>query len=201
MTARPSLSDLSKLVVADASVLINLNASGHAERIIRACPGALVVTEAVADELQTCPRTGRRDDKLIDALVAQGQLRVEKLGSAGLEHFGSLVIGSAADTLDDGEAATIAYALEMNAVALIDERKARRICGQRFPTLSLMTTVQMLRQPEIAIGLGATNFREAIVNALSKARMQVAPADRAWVIETIGSESAAQFPILAKALR
>lgn len=173
----------------------------YAERIIRACAGGFVVTEAVADELQTCPRTGRRDDKLLDLLVAQGHLTIANLGAAGLDHFGSLVIGNAADTLDDGEAATIACALEMGAVALIDERKARRICAECFPMLPLLTTVQMLRRPEITAALGAIDFRDALVNALSKARMQVAPADREWVMHMIGSECAALFPSLTKISR
>lgn len=40
-------------------------------------------------------------------------------------HFTNLVSSPAVETLDDGEAATIAYALDQSATALIDERKGR----------------------------------------------------------------------------
>jgi predicted nucleic acid-binding protein len=44
----------------------------------------------------------------------------------------TLVIGHATETLDDGEAATISYALEHKGLALIDDRK----CAERFPSLN-----------------------------------------------------------------
>src|SRR5215469_16749115 len=52
-------------------------------------------------------------------------VRVVQLGDDGKRVYGSLVEGTAARTLDDGEAATIAYAHEAGAVALIDEKKAQ----------------------------------------------------------------------------
>ena len=55
-------------------------------------------------------------------------MRVVQLGDDGKRVYGSLVEGTAARTLDDGEAATIAYAHEAGAVALIDEKKAQAIC-------------------------------------------------------------------------
>lgn len=201
MTAPPSSPDPSQTIVVDASVAINLNASAHSSSILAAFPNSFAVTDIVVGELQTCVRTGREDGRLLDALITAGRLTVAKLGATGLRHFESMVIGDAIDTLDDGEAATIACALEKNAMALIDERKARRICGQRFPALRLLSTVQLLRDTKVLKALGNQALREAVANALAEARMQVDTSDRAWVVDLIGIERAAAYPSLSKALR
>jgi predicted nucleic acid-binding protein len=59
------------------------------------------------------------------------------------------VVGPAQTTLDDGEAATIAHAVALNGVALIDERKANRICTERFPELRIASTVDILVHPSV----------------------------------------------------
>lgn len=55
-----------------------------------------------------------------------GLISVAKLDDLTESHFEDLVIGRGDATLDDGEAATIAYGAEKGAIALIDERKAMR---------------------------------------------------------------------------
>ena len=70
------------------------------------------------------------------------------------KHFETLVVGAGANTLDDGEAATIAYALTNRLEALIDERKACRICAERFAALDVTTTVEVLLDPAMENELG-----------------------------------------------
>ena len=82
--------------------------------------------------LRSTGRNGRNDADALCTLAATGLVEIVRLGNVGIGYFTALVSGSAAQTLDDGEAATIAYALECSATALIDERKANRICAERF---------------------------------------------------------------------
>ena len=105
-------------------------------------------------------------------------------------------------TLDDGEAATIAHALWRDAVALIDERKARRICAERFPRLRLASTVDVLLHSLVTDALGETGQRDAIFRALRDAKMQVVPPDRMQeLVRRIGPVRAAactSLPVWAR---
>ncbi len=149
MERQSCLNDLTLPVVADTSVIINLNASGCAEAILDALPNRFLVVSEVKRELEEDQRTGRNDATALNALVASGRVEIAQLGDSGIQHFSDLVTGPAAQTLDDGEAATIAYALEHGAVALIDERKANRICTERFPALVTGSTVDLLAQGNV----------------------------------------------------
>ena len=108
MTPRSCLRDPTVTVIADTSVVINLHATGCAETILEALPNRFFVVSQVLDELETDRRTGRNDAGAIAASVASGRITVVQLGDAGRGSFLNLVSGSAARTLDDGEAATIA---------------------------------------------------------------------------------------------
>ena len=96
------LNDPTVAVVADTSVVINLNATGFAQAILDALPNPFVVVEEVAIELEGGRRNGRKATDGLNALIAAGQVEIVRLGSDGMLHFGGLVSGPAADTLDDG---------------------------------------------------------------------------------------------------
>jgi len=117
-----------------------------------------------------------------------------------MSHFESLVSGSAAETLDDGEAATIACAIERAAVALIDDRKAIRICTERFPNLTVGCTVDVLAQRHVQAALGR-QLGEAVYSALENGRMRVPDRYGPWVVDLIGKERAAGCRSLAKRFR
>ena len=182
-------------IVADTSVIINLNATGCATTILRALPNRCVVVEDVSLELQLGRRTGRGDADALDALIEQVQL-----GNVGASHFADLVSGSAAQTLDDGEAATIAYAIEQSAVALIDDRKAIRICTESFPNLAVGCTVDVLAQRHVQEELGR-RLPDAVFNALDRGRMRVPDRYGQWVVNLIGTERAALCRSLPKRFR
>lgn len=112
-----------------------------------------------------------------------------------------LVIGPAATTLDDGEAATIANALAHAGTALIDERKATRLCAERFPQLRLACTDDVLNHPEIQRQLGAQALSDAVFNALDSGRMRVLPQHLEWIVELIGVERAALCQSLPRRVR
>ena len=190
MVLRSCLDDCSAPVVVDTSVVVNLNATGNADAILRALPNRCVVTEAVLGELRAGRRKGRQDADALASLIDRHLVEEAQLQDPGMSHFESLVSGSAAETLDDGEAATIACAIERFAVALIDDRKAIRICAERFPNLAVGCTVDVLAHGRVQAALGR-RLEDAVFNALDRGRMRVPKRYGQWVVDLIGKERAA----------
>ena len=104
-------------------------------------------------------------------------------------------------TLDDCEAATIVYAIAQNAIPLADERRANRLCAERFPQLRVGCTVDIFTHPEILQSLGTEALADAVFNTLSHGRMRVFPHHIEWVIGLIGTECAALCTSLPGSVR
>jgi predicted nucleic acid-binding protein len=185
-----SLNDETAPFIVDASTLINLNGTGCAAAILRAIPNRVIVMDAVVDELRMDNRSSRDDAKLLTSHIAEDLVLELAIGALKSDHFESLVLGNATDTLDDGEAATIACAIEMHAVAVIDERKARRICRARYPGVVVASTVDILALDCVTKALGDVRLAEATYNALTAARMRILPEHIEWVVSLIGAERA-----------
>ena len=77
-------------------------------------------------------------------MIKSGLVVVAELPEAAEETYLSLVAGPVSQTLDDGEAATLALALEVGAIAIIDERKAIKLAQTRFPDLRIVSTTDLL---------------------------------------------------------
>ncbi len=200
MVCRSCLDERPAPVVLDTSVVINLNATGCADAILRALPNRCVVVEQVSLELQAGRRTGRGDADALAVLIEQKLIEHAQLRDTGMRHFANLVSGSAAETLDDGEAGTIACAMEQGAVALVDERKAIRICAERFPSLGIGCTVDVLAQRHVQAALGSS-LADIVFNALDRGRMRVPDHHGRWVLELIGTTRAAACRSLPKRFR
>jgi predicted nucleic acid-binding protein len=196
-----SVADLRAWIVADTSVAINLNATGVAAHILGVLPFRVAITDVVVAELQEDRRSGRRDAELVDELVKALHIEVVSLGAVGQGLFIDLVIGPAAETLDDGEATTIAYAAEHGIAPVIDERKARRICTQRFAQLRPMSTVDIFKEATVEAALGRQTLSDAVFQALQTARMRVLPHQLDWVAGLIGADRVSHCPSLPRAAR
>ncbi len=178
------------VLVADTSVVINLNATGRALDIIRAQPGSITVTENAFSELAIGARNGHSDGEKLQALIDCGAVHLGQLGNVANDIYASLVEGSALRTLDDGEAATIGYAYEIGGIAVIDERKARNLCETNFPNLAVASTVDLIMLESVHDVLGHQGQIDAIINALQHARMRVPPHQISMVVDLIGEEIA-----------
>lgn len=188
-------------VVIDASTVINLNATACGPRILKAIPNPFIITDVAQGELLEDRRNGRNDGQLVAELVAADLISVAKLDDLTESHFEDLVIGRGEATLDDGEAATIAYGVEKGAITLIDERKATRICGERYPRLTVGNSFDVLTHPAVLTALGNGATADAVFNALRFARMRVPPSLLQWVVELIGAERAAMCESLPREYR
>jgi predicted nucleic acid-binding protein len=191
-------------ITTDASAIINLNATSCVRDIVEALGSTFVVVDVVQAELEGGRRSGRRDADLLNGLLADRLFNLVHLDTAAMVHFENLVIGPAIGTLDDGEAATIAYSITAGATAAIDERKAIAICAQRYSTLSVCSTVDILARPEVQTSLGKDELSAAVFRALMLGRMRVLPHNFDWVLELIGPEQASactSLPRVARRLR
>ena len=189
------LDDLATPVVADASVVINLIASGFAGKILDTLAGPLRVPREVQAELESGRNRGHEDADKLAGLVAAGKVAIADLDAAGLRCFSTLTASPAGGALDDGEAAAIAYAVEHDATVLIDERKAIRLCADRFSHLTVGSSVDLVGCPAVRATLGQ-DLPDALFNMLSVGRMRVLPQHLDWVAEQIGRHRAARCPSL-----
>ncbi|GGO61464.1 hypothetical protein SAMN05444398_11630 [Roseovarius pacificus] len=186
-----------RLFVADASVLINLDASGFAETIITSSCGVLHGTRNAVDEVIEGERRGYGNAGSMHSLEKRGLLRVVEIGDREEPIYRALVEGSAARTLDDGEAATIAYAVENCAVALIDEKKARRICLDQYRGTPVVTTTDMMLHSGVAAALGDQHMT-ALHASLVHARMHVPPHLVETVVALLGNQRSLECPSLPR---
>ncbi|WP_261337790.1 hypothetical protein [Rhizobium leguminosarum] len=134
------------------------------------------------------------------ALVNESLLEFVELDDPGEDIFASLISGSAADTLDDGEAATLAVGAVSGHTVVIDERKAQRIAAERFAVMQVIATADILCSERVVTGLGAKQVGDLIFNSLAGARMFVPERHHAWVIDLLGAR-AAECQSLPAALR
>jgi predicted nucleic acid-binding protein len=195
------LTDPLEALIADTSAVINLNATGRAREILRVIPNRFLVVDVVSAELEQGRRRGRADADLLHELVAEGLVEIVSMDESAASHFERLVVGPASQTLDDGEATTIAYAASRETIVVIDERKATRLCAELFPATRISCTVDILAHPEIGRKLGQQALAEAVFNALQQGRMRVFPQHFRWVVELIGPVKAATCASLPKAVR
>ena len=201
MRSPPFLNDPTRILVIDASVAISITASARAPQIVSAIPNRIIVPDIVVSELESGSHKGRVNAEQLRDLIKDGQLDVVTMGEVASGHFEDLVIGPARDTLDDGEAATIACALESGGVPLIDERKARRICDERHPDLPYGYTVDLFAHPDVGKALGDASLAQAVLNVLTEARMRVLPHHLDWVVKLVGPENVAQCNSLPRTVR
>lgn len=160
-------------LVADASVWINLVAGGRAIDVLRTLSKPMIIPSIALGELERGRDKGRSAHDGINPLIAAGYVNVIDLPAEAEDVYLSLVAGRATQTLDDGEAATLALALHLGATALIDERKAISIAAARFPVLTVTTTTDLLLSPQVRAVLGAEQLADVLFAALMEARMRV----------------------------
>lgn len=185
MTTISCLGEINAPLVLDASVVVNLNATGFADRVLDAIPAGVFIPDPVVRELQRGTKMGYSDATDLDMLLAQGLINTLKVPVSVQSEYISLVSGSSTSSLGDGEAATIASAFAMRAWAGIDERKARRICRESYKDVRVASTIDILAHPEVVRSLSDDEFSSALLAALEVANMQVQKHHMDWVVAHI----------------
>ena len=185
----------------DASPLINLAGTQMARRILQLLPHPLFVPVEVQQDLRRGIANGHSDARLLEDLISEGTVQLVEMGAVARLHFEALVSGPVQESLDDGEAATIACALEHGAIAVIDEAKATRICRIGHAELELVSTTALLLHAKIEDAIGTDSVSESLFRALQVARMRVPIQLLQQVVERLGPELVLQCNSLPKSVR
>lgn len=201
MISSSSLANPQTTLILDASVVINLNATNQAPEIIGASACKMLVTTNAIDELESGMWNGHDDVKLLRELMSKGLIFPVALGEDSFDVYEALIDGNASSTLDDGEAATIAYASAIKGIAVIDEKKARRICKESFPGLRLLSSADLLLDNVVLGALGPEGQAESIYSALVSARMRIPEETQQLVVNLIGEKRAAKCISLPRSIR
>lgn len=191
---------LSVPLVLDASVLINLLATGRLASILSCfCPSAVVVEEVIG-EVRRNPRDRQENAALLDPFFAQAALTRDSLSGSDemLELYLELAGADEQEDLGDGEAASMAYAVHKGYAVALDERKARAVCRRRFPNIQICSTLDMLRALEGACSISREHVVESVYDALKFARMRVPPEHDAWVRGLLSAEQLKDCPSLRR---
>ena len=120
-----------RFVFLDSSVLLNILATGRADEVLRTFDAGVGLCTAVVAEtlfLRSENPSDAPERILLDPLIGAGLLQRHDLES---DDEKAMYVQLAAD-LDDGEAMTLAIAHQRGLAAATDDRKARRIAGERF---------------------------------------------------------------------
>lgn len=174
--------------IADASVWINLAATGRLVEVLEALTAPIAIAEVALRELERGQTNGHDAYGQISLLVRSGRVPVLPISLADEDLYLSLVAGGTADTLDDGEAATLVLAAGLSAIALIDERKATTLGKRRFPSLEIRSTTDLLFDTLPYEGRNIGPLAEALFSALQGARMRVPHHWQLRVVEVLGPE-------------
>lgn len=201
MSSPKLFADDSVPLAADASAIININGTERAIEILSAIRHPILVPEQAITELENGRSRGHTDADKLQLLLEKRIVLRASLGDVGERIYEALISGSAAETLDDGEAATIACAVEQNGIALIDERKAHNLCAAEHPALELVSTTALLLHGCIASVIGTDAQAEAIFGALQTARMRVPSELLKAVADILGPERVAKCLSLPKSAR
>jgi predicted nucleic acid-binding protein len=196
----PPLADTVAPLVIDTSVVLNLIASNFAVEILNVIPNPVVISSSVLSEIDLNNRRLPNAGTILSGLM-QDRIRVIELSPEAERNFESLISGGANETLDDGEAATIASTVELAGISVIDESKATRIIAERFPTLRVVRTTDLFMHRNVFEAIGLARLSEAVFNALQLARMQVVHEHAQWVVGLLGTDRARQCTSLRNSVR
>ena len=134
------------VLLLDASCLLNLCATDRLLEIAAALPWQLAVVDYVMEQEVLYVRIiGAQEGTVpvdLSPLIDEGLLLVMRLETPSEE--ASFV--ELAAVLDDGEAVTGAIALTRGHLVAIDDRKARRVLGEKAPGMRLVSTLELMRQ-------------------------------------------------------
>jgi len=145
----------------DTCVVINLYATGRMSDILAQQPDGCLIADLVYAEALYVRRggagedAGEREPVALDSIRTAGLLTVVSATEAEIATFAELVFD-----LDDGEALTLALALHRRLVCVTDDRKARRLAGERG--ITLLSTLDLVHAWAIAAAVPDDALRSVL---------------------------------------
>lgn len=171
-------------LVLDASVLFNLLGTGRSTELLRALGVPCWVEERTAAEIRRMP--GQRTESApLQPLIDDGCLNLLRMSEQAYETYLTLLSGPSTDTLDDGESAAIALAVDGLGSVVLDDKKARRILATRFPDVRSGTSFSLIVEAARRAEWSEQMLRDAVSMARSVSRMAVVFHERALFAELL----------------
>lgn len=177
-----------RILVLDASVLINLLASLAPAEVLSALRAKCIVEEKTLAEIVRHPVKGRDHQAELKLLMEKSLLETVKMSESQYECYLGLVSGDASNALDDGESAAIAIASGLNVEVVLDDRKARRIVGERFPGLQVISSLRFFLESGRLGGIETNVLVKLVNSAISLGRMRIIY-DEALLLEKLRNAS------------
>ncbi len=176
-----SVTDEELVLVIDTSVLISLYACTYGEQILSAIPNKIIVPQIVVSEFER----GTQDKNFLPTLANKKIVELSELTDEEDELFEKFIL-----TLDDGESATIAIAINRNILPVIDERKGRGFLIGLNANIVAGWSLDLIRHSKVISKLGSPDDLEALFLALYESHMRI-PEERAEeIIALIGEDRA-----------
>jgi hypothetical protein len=88
--------------------------------------------------------------------------------------------------------------VEQSSVAVIDERKAMRICAERYATVRLASSVEVVLHPLVERALGRDSLADAVYRAMRLGRMRGVARHVDLVVALIGPARATECTIFSQ---
>ena len=153
-------------LVLDASCLLNLYATGYLREITVAIDVRLQVAQYVLEReaiYTWIPNTESGHDEPVPVdvspLIADGLIHVIDLERT----VEQATFVELAALVDDGEAVTGALAFHRGCSVATDDRKARRVFGERIPSVQLVSTLELLKLWADVGHVADTDLRTAMI--------------------------------------
>jgi predicted nucleic acid-binding protein len=155
-------------LVLDASAAINLVATQQPWAILTALGFRALVAWQVLGEVVRCPVTRKRYDAAKHPFRISPNVEIVTLSAVETEHFIDI-----AQSVGDGEAASIALALSRGMPLVLDDRRARAVALERDQSVRLIWTTELLRHEALAGVFSRDDIDAFFATALRFARMYV----------------------------
>ncbi len=159
-----------RILVIDTCTLINLLASGEIESILSMAGEQFLICTAVQEEslyLRADNPTADKEKIDLTLLVDNGVLTLCQLETPDEEQL----YVNFASQLDDGEAMTLAIAINRNFELVTDEKKARRLYREATGSEdSLKCTSQLIRQWAERTGISGEQLKMILLKIQQRAR-------------------------------
>lgn len=142
------------LVVVDACSLINLIATGRAEELLEGLGLRLVATPRVLEEVRFLSNPPNDEGVRVKVPIDLSELiRGGHLMSQVLPEGAQPLFILAAEQLPDNDASVIALAGTLDVPLVSDDGKIRRIARELLPSVTLRTTLGIIRLGCVALSL------------------------------------------------
>jgi predicted nucleic acid-binding protein len=167
-------------LVLDASVAINMLATVRGAEVLGSLGWSCVIEDRAAGEVTRHPRKVQHPKGPLGEFLEARVLEVVHLEATDYDQFVQLVGAPNHDGLDDGEAASLAWATRHGGALAVDEAKARRIANRDFAGLELLSSLGLFKIWAKARSVSAPDLRSALQEARGIGRMRILHDEMTW---------------------